>query len=334
MDSNIRMSRGGVQVTDGKRRSPLSFLRRYTLFSLAIVTLILVGFIDVLKPGTVSPGWATSILVSAAPLGLLAAGQTLVVLTGGIDLSVTSVATTSAYLVTSLVSHGNVFALVVALLVGVVVGLINGIGVAFFEAQPLIMTLGMSLVVDGALEIYHAVAVSNLPGVPAYVSLIGSGTIAGYIPYSLFVWIGIAFLIYFLLKRTGLGRAIYAVGDNEPALSLLGIRVWQIKLFTYLACGLLSAISGVVLVGVTSAPALGLADTFLLPSIAAVVVGGTSIFGGRGSYGGTFLGALILVVLDNVQVLLKAPEPVRDIVYGSIILLLTTIYVRFISQSR
>lgn len=308
-------------------------IQRHTLLPLVIVLLLLVGLVDVIKPGTVSGGWITSALVSGAPLGLLAAGQTLVVLTGGIDLSVTSVATASAYLVTSLANHGDGTALAVALAIGVVVGLINGVAVAIFQAQPLIVTLGMGLVVNGALEVYHAVAISNLPAVPAYVIAVGSGTFFGYIPYSLIVWLVIALLIYLLLKRTGLGRVIYAVGDNEQAAHLMSIRTWLVKLITYGLCGLLSAIAGIILVGVTSAPQLSLADVFLLPSIAAVVIGGTSIFGGRGSYGGTFVGALVLVVLDNLQVLLNAPQPVRDIVYGSIILLVTTAYARLVTKT-
>lgn len=308
-------------------------IQRHTLVPLVIVLLLLAGLVDVIKPGTVSGGWITSALVSGAPLGLLAAGQTLVVLTGGIDLSVTSVATASAYLVTSLANHGDGTALAVALAIGVVVGLINGAAVAIFQAQPLIVTLGMGLVVNGALEVYHAAAVSNLQAVPAYVIAAGSGTFFGFIPYSLIIWLVIALLIYLLLKRTGLGRLIYAVGDNERAAQLLSIRTWLVKLITYGLCGLLSAVAGIILVGVTNAPQLSLAEVFLLPSIAAVVIGGTSIFGGRGSYGGTFVGALVLVVLNNLQVLLDAPEPVRDIVYGSIILLVTTAYARLVTKT-
>ena len=320
------------ETTETGRPNLLKAMQRHTLIPLILVLIVLAAAVDVIKPGTLSGGWVTSMLVSAAPLGLLAAGQTLVVLTAGIDLSVTAVATTSAYLVTSLANHGNGFALIIALAVGIVVGLINGVAVAIFKAQPLIVTLGMGLVVNGALEVYHAVAITNLPDVPAYVIAIGSGSFFGLIPYSLIVWVVIAFLLFVLLKRTGLGRLIYAIGDNEPAAQLLAIRTWLVKLITYMLCGLLSAIAGIVLVGVTSSPQLGLADVYLLPSIAAVVIGGTSIFGGRGSYGGTFVGALILAVLSNLQVLLNAPEPVRDILYGALILAVTTTYGKFMSR--
>ena len=121
---------------------------------------------------------------------------------------------------------------------------------------------------------------------------------------------------------------IYAIGDNPVASRLAGVRIWQVQLFVYAACGVLSALAGVLLVGFNNAADLGIASPFLLPSVAAVVIGGTSIFGGFGGYTGTILGALILTLLDSLLVILDASQAARQILYGLIVLALAAIYAR------
>ena len=121
---------------------------------------------------------------------------------------------------------------------------------------------------------------------------------------------------------------IYAVGDNAIACRLAGVRTWQVLLAVYALCGVLSAAAGILLVGFNDAADLGIATPFLLPSVAAVVIGGTSIFGGVGGYAGTILGALILTVLDSLLTILNASQAVRQILYGLIILALAAIYAR------
>ena len=150
----------------------------------------------------------------------------------------------------------------------------------------------------------------------------------GFIPYSLFLWAPMAAGIVFALRRTGFGRLLYAIGDNRDACELSGIRVWRVVLVTYLICGVFAAVAGLVIVGAVDAANLSLADIYLLPSIAAVIIGGTSIFGGRGGYAGTIIGALILTVLNSILTFLDVPEPVRQILYGAIILLLAAAYTR------
>jgi ribose transport system permease protein len=130
------------------------------------------------------------------------------------------------------------------------------------------------------------------------------------------------------LRRTGYGRLLFAVGDNSEACTLAGIRVWRVLLVNYVVCGLLAATAGLVIVGGTDAADLSLADVYLLPSVAAVIIGGTSIFGGRGGYSGTIVGALILTVLNSILTLVDATEPIRQILYGAIILLLAAAYTR------
>jgi ribose transport system permease protein len=262
----------------------------------------------------------------AAILGLIAAGQTLVMLTGGVDLSVATTATTGAFMVSSYGNHGAAFAIGVALAVGLGIGLVNGIGVAIFRVNPLIMTLGVSTITLGLLTIYSQKRFVAL--VPSFVSKLGSERFATYIPYDLLVWAPIAAIIILGLRYSGIGRMIYAVGDNPEACRLAGVRVWQVQVFVYALCGLLSALAGVLLVGFNNAADLGIGAPFLLPSVAAVVIGGTSIFGGLGGYSGTILGALILTVLDSLLVILNASAATRQIIYGLIVLSLAAIYAR------
>ena len=273
-----------------------------------------------------TPTQVSTTFLYAAVLGLIAAGQTLVMLTGGVDLSVATTATTGAFMVSSYGNHGAAFAIGVALAVGLGIGLVNGIGVAIFRVNPLIMTLGVSTITLGMLTIYSQKRFISL--VPEFVAKLGSERFATYIPYDLLVWAPIAALIILGLRYSGIGRMIYAIGDNPEACRLAGVRVWQVQIFVYAMCGLLSALAGVLLVGFNNAADLGIGAPFLLPSVAAVVIGGTSIFGGLGGYTGTILGALILTVLDSLLVILNASAAARQIVYGLIVLALAAIYAR------
>ena len=268
----------------------------------------------------------------AAILGLMAGGQTLVMLTGGVDLSVATTATAAAFMISTFASDGTAVSILAALAVGLGIGVVNGLGVAIFRVNALIMTLGISTITLGALTIYSQKRFVAEP--PNLVQTLGSGRFLEYIPYDLLVWAPIAAFIILGLRYTGLGRMIYAVGDNPVACRLAGVRVWQVQLTVYAFCGLFSALAGILLVGFNNAADLGIASPFLLPSVAAVVIGGTSIFGGLGGYAGTILGALILTVLDSLLTILNASQAVRQILYGLIVLALAAIYARATAQSE
>ena len=305
------------------------FMRRNTIMVLLLLLVLFVAGIEVTRPGTVSPTWLSNTLLFAAPLGVLAAGQTLVMLTGGIDLSVASVATGSAYLLTTNVSSlGSTTALALALGFGLLVGLLNGIGVAVLRVQPLVMTLGTSLMVGGIMIVYSQQMLASQPQVPGYIQVLGSGKVWGLVPVDLFLWLVVAALIILGLRGTGFGRLLYAVGDNREACHLAGIRVWRVLLLDYVLCSVLAAVTGLILVGSTKAADLGLAEVYLLPSVAAVIIGGTSIFGGRGGYAGTIVGAIMLTVLTSLLTLLDVSEPLKQILYGAIILVLAAVYAR------
>jgi ribose transport system permease protein len=309
-------------------RGVLALLRRHTIIVLVLLLIVFVVGIELARPGTVNATWLSNALLFAAPLGILAAGQTLVMLTGGIDLSVAAIATGAAYILATSASLGSAAAVALGLSVGIVVGLVNGVGIAVLGVQPLVMTLGTGLMTGGILTVYSQQMLASEPRVPDFIQALGAGKMFGVVPIDLFLWAPLAFLMIFGLARSGFGRLLYAVGDNREACKLAGVRVWQVLLADYVLCGLFAAIAGLVLVGGTNAADLSLADVYLLPSVAAVIIGGTSIFGGRGGYAGSIVGALILTVLTSILTLLDAPEPIKQILYGAIILALAAAYAR------
>jgi ribose transport system permease protein len=273
-----------------------------------------------------TPKQVSTTFLYAAVLGLLAAGQTLVMLTGGVDLSVATTATAGAFTISRFGTHGSIEAIAIALAVGLLIGVVNGIGVAVFRVNALIMTLGISTITLGLLTVQAQKQFTAL--VPNFVVTLGSKRFLTYIPYDLLVWAPVAALIILGLRYSGIGRMIYAVGDNPVATRLAGVRNWQVLLVVYSLCGVLSAAAGILLVGFNNAADLGIGSPFLLPSVAAVVIGGTSIFGGLGGYAGTILGALILTVLDSLLTILNASQAVRQVIYGLIVLALAAIYAR------
>jgi ribose transport system permease protein len=181
-------------------------------------------------------------------------------------------------------------------------------------------------VIFGLLSIYAGRAFDKV--VPDVVTTLGRERFFDYLPANTLLWIGVAAVLVLGLRYTGYGRMLYAVGDNPVASRLAGVRVWQVLVAVYALCGVLAALGGLLLLGFTNNPDLSLATPYLLPSVAAVVIGGTSILGGWGSYSGTILGVLILTVLGSLLTLLDAEEWERQVIYGSIIIVLTAIYAR------
>jgi ribose transport system permease protein len=280
-----------------------------------------------LQPEVIGIAWFSNILLFAAPLGLFAAAQTIVLLTGGIDLSVTACATASAYIMATNPQLGFL-AVVLSLLVALIIGAINGVGIAIFGVTPLIMTLASSLVAIGGLTVYSQAAMGQMSLVPEYIVAFGSGKLGGIVPVNAIFWIAFSVLLVIMLRCTGYGGLLYALGDNPGAVRLSGVRLYRVLILNYALSGLFSGVAGLLLVGSTNAADLGLANTYILPSVAAAVIGGVSIFGGKGSYVGAIGGALVLTVLNSFLTFYNASEPVKQIIYGAIILLLAALYNR------
>jgi ribose transport system permease protein len=298
-----------------------------------LVILILV--IDVVDPGIVSPGWANIIVRTTVPLAILAGCQTITMLTGGIDLSVGAVASMTGFVTATLVhSPGGIpEAILVSLVVAMLAGLLTGIGVGVFRVHPLIMTLGMSFVVLGLANVWQLQSVQTGAGVPDVLTTLGSATLLGFVPAGLLVLVPVLVVILVGLRRTGYGRLLYAIGDNPVAARLSGARSWQVLVVLYVISALLAGVGGLLLSGLTNTASVSLADSLVLPSVAAAVIGGTSILGGRGGYGGTLVGALILSVLTALLTAVGLPEPTRQIVFGAIIVVVAAAYTRVTGET-
>ncbi len=296
---------------------------------------VLVAVIDVVDPGIVSPSWANIIVRTTVPLAILAGCQTITMLTSGIDLSVGAVASMTGFVTATLVhSPGGVpEAILVSLVVAMLAGLLTGIGIGVFRVHPLIMTLGMSFVVLGLANVWQLQSVQTGAGVPDLLTTLGSATLLGFIPASLLVLVPVVVLILIGLRRTGYGRLLYAIGDNPVAARLSGARSWQVLIVLYVISALLAGVGGLLLSGLTNTASVSLADSLVLPSVAAAVIGGTSILGGRGGYGGTLVGALILSVLTALLTAVGLPEPTRQIVFGAIIVVVAAAYTRVTGET-
>jgi ribose transport system permease protein len=329
-----------VASTSGKPRPSLSaaplrsLLRDRPIVPLLFLLALLVVLSEIVRPGIVGLEWAGVIARATIPLAILAACQTLTMLTGGIDLSVGAVASMAGFLVATLVSGpGTATGILIALTAAIIVGVITGIGVGVFRVHPLIMTLGMSLVVLGLANVWQIQMVKSGTRVAPELRTLGSGTFLDVIPLSLLVFVPLAAVVLLALRRTGYGRLLYAIGDNPIAARLSGARSWQVLIVLYVISAVLAASAGLLLSGLTNVASVTLADTAVLPSVAAAVIGGTSIMGGRGGYGGTIVGALILTVVSSLLTSLGYPEAVRQVLFGSIIVAVAAAYTRVTAET-
>lgn len=304
-------------------RRTLAAITENPTFVLSGVLVILYLITGLIEPNYLSVNGVRNTLLQAAPLGILAGAQTILLLAGGIDLSLAMIATASAYVAANQSPQGAAVAILLGLVVGVVVGSANGVGVALFRVNPLIMTLAMSGILLGLFTSWTQTILQGSTQVAPFIRMVGGGSFFGNrVPYSVVVWALIAVVLIWLLRRSGWGRLLYAVGDNEVAVRLAGVRVWLVRISAYTVAGILGSIGGMLLAGRNGLVDLQLANSFLLPSIAAVVIGGTSIFGGVGGYAGTIVGALILSVLNSMLTFLNVGQAIQQVVYGVIVLTL------------
>ncbi|TPN40204.1 ABC transporter permease [Mesorhizobium sp. B2-3-3] len=308
------------------------FMADRPLVPLIILLVILVVILQILRPGIVNERWIANTIKFAIPLAILAGCQTMTMLTGGIDLSVGTVATMSAFIMaTQIVNQDPAIAFLLAMMPAVLIGLVNGVGVGVFRVHPLIMTLGTSLIGTGCLQVYQRTVIASGAKIPDFLNWLGTGVTWGF-PNALLLFVPLAALIVFTLARTGFGRLLYAVGDNERATRLSGVQYWQVITALYITSSVLAGITGLLYIGLIKAPSLSLAEPLVLPSVAAAVIGGTSIFGGRGGYTGTIIGALILTVLTTLLTILQMPEGARRILFGLIVLFVTAAYLRIVEE--
>lgn len=311
-----------------------SLPRSFRLSPPLIALLLAVGLFvlgGVLRPGFANLDQAINIVRLAAFLGIIAAGQTLVIISGGegIDLSVGAVLTLAAILVYRIGDGSNAMllpALAVALGVGAAIGFVNGLGIAYVRIPPLVMTLAMAGVVQGlVLGVTQGVLAGATP--PIMATLIARPLI-GPIPGVVILWIALGVGMWLLLERTAYGKRLFAIGVNRRTAELSGVRVRWTVVLTYTLSGLLAAFGGFAVLAFTQNVFLNLGTRYLFPSIAAVVVGGTVLAGGKGSYWGTMAGALVLTLITSLLTALQFDESVQLVLLGAILLALLSVYGR------
>jgi ribose transport system permease protein len=270
-----------------------------------------------------SPTYLLQQLQVGSFLGIVAAGMMLVILMGHIDLSVPWTLAAAAMMATAV---GGPLAIPTGLAVGLLVGLVNGLGVAYLRVPSMIFTLGVNAVMRG-LMVMNTGGFAPQTQATDLMEYLAVGRVLG-LPMSLLVWAALSVLIVLLLQRTPLGRYIYAIGNRESAAYLSGINTRLVLVAAFMICGLCSALAGVLLAGYSTKAYQGMGDAYLLPAIAAVVIGGTNILGGQGRYLGTIVGAILITLLSSVLSVMQMPEAGRQIIYGLVIIVMLLAYGR------
>ena len=317
-------------VEELARERSLGFLKNPVLIALVItVLLIVVG--QIVSPGFGSYNQILAMLRVASFLGFIAIGQTIVILSGGdgIDLSVGKVATLGAIVASKIMEGSNdnlVLGILIPLAVGCTIGFFNGLGILLLRIPPFVMTLGMSGVVTGLILAYTG-GVAGGRSAPALTALVNGRWLFN-IPGVLYLWVIATILVTIFLRRTWTGWNIFAVGANRTAARLSGIPVTRTVLLSYVLSGLFAVVGGLMLLGYTETVFLNLADNLTLPSVAAVVIGGTLVAGGIGGYVGSAIGAVLLTVLSSFLTTINMPESGRIIINGVVLILLLAIYGR------
>ncbi|MCA9886203.1 MAG: ABC transporter permease [Anaerolineae bacterium] len=307
-----------------------------------IALFLLLGYFAIVNDSFLTQSNLVILTKQVAINAILGIGMTFVILTGGIDLSVGSIVGLAGMVAGALINEGlilEIFGIVIyfnvwiviaiTLIVGMFIGLVNGVIITRFNVAPFIATLGILYVARGlALLSANGATFPNLVGSVELGNTgfpeLGAGSLLG-LPYSVWIMVVLTILAVFIARKTPFGRQVYAIGGNERAAQLSGVRVKRVTLLTYVISGFCSAMVGLIIASqlVAAHPATG--ETFELNAIAAVVLGGTSLAGGRGTVFGTIIGAFVIGVLRNGMVLEGLSSFLQIIITGVVIILAVVI---------
>ncbi|MBC7477510.1 MAG: ABC transporter permease [Pseudorhodobacter sp.] len=293
-----------------------------------IIVLLLIG--SLYSTNFLSPAYLLQQLKVGAFLGVIATGMMLVILLGQIDLSVPWTVTMGAMMASAAAAYGptgEILAIPFGILVGAALGLVNGFGVAYLRIPSMIVTLAVNAVAQGLMVAYTGGFSPQDTASPAMKYLAAGKLVLG-IPNAVLVWIVVGLAAVFLLNRTTFGRAVYGIGNRESAAYLSGIPTQRVVMAAFALCGGLAAFAGVLLAGYAGKAAQSMGDAYLLPAIAAVVLGGTSILGGRGKYIGTVAGVILITLLQSILSVMQMAEFGRQIIYGVVIIAMLLLYGR------
>ena len=273
-----------------------------------------------------------SIFSLTSMLAIAAAGQTLVIISNGIDMSVGATMSMTAILTVSIMQGKDSFglflvALAVSVCVGALVGLCNGVGAVKAGLPPMVVTLYISNIVTRLQYVFTG-------GTPKYTSVPGwykatiTTRLLRFLPTIVFFAIAIYLVVFFFLNRTRYGQQLYLTGNNDRAAYLTGVKTTKIKMLNYMIAGALAGFAGIIGAGNSGFIKCGTFESMTMDSIVAVVIGGTLLSGGKGSYTGTAAGALLLIVLSNCLAVLQVTDSMKNLIMGIVLIILLTAYNR------
>lgn len=313
-------------VKSKKKNIDKDILQIIILSFMLVLILLIAGF---LKPGFLTAKHLMTIMHDTSILGISAIGQTIVILTGGIDLSVGATMLMADAVGAMLLGGENrVIPILICLGLGLIIGAINGAGIAFLRIPPFIMTLGMMALLTGSIFIFAKTSGFASP----ILRILSIGKI-GNIPILVIIWIFLTLFMLVIMKLTVFGREVYAIGSNPFAAYHSGIKNKVVIFFVYVISGFFSAIAGLFLLGYTGVPELtyrggGLGIDYTLSAIAAVIIGGTIFTGARGGIERTIFGVLVLKVLFSILTMMGMSGPGKLIAQGLIVIVIIGIYMK------
>jgi ribose transport system permease protein len=317
-------------ITAKEENGNKEFVKRNGMIILIYLFILVLFFAgQMISRDYLEPKHIGAILRTASFIGIVAIGQTLVILTGGIDLSVGPIVTMGNVFMCIFQKgsdSNNLWSFLAIILLGLAVGTISGLGISFLKIPPIVMTLAVGSLVTGFMLIFSKGAPTGYAS--PLLHQIGVGYLFGSIPIVVVIWLGLSILTVILLSSTTYGRNLYLTGTSDKVAHLSGINVPVIKIIAYALSGCLAVLAGAFMAGYTLNAFLGIGDPYVMWSITAVVIGGTSLSGGKGGYIGTIAGAIILVLLESILTIVNVPDAGRKIAGGLIILIMITIYFR------
>ena len=300
----------------------MPFVARHRAIFLAYLGMIVLLLLtSLVSPGFLAGSHLRTLAVLAAFIGIVAIGQTFVIIGAGIDLSVPWVLNSAAILMTLMAKGQNqplLYAIPLLLAAGGLIGAINGAGVALFGVPPIIMTLAVNVILQGGILVYTGGTPQATA--PSLIQFLAVGRL-GPVPVVAIIWAVLAVGASVLLSKTAFGRQLYAVGSSATVAEFSGVPIVRTTILAYTLSGFTAALAGMLLTGYTAQAYLGMGDPYLFTSIAAVAIGGASILGGSGHYIGTIAGAFVLTILTGLLPALNLSNGALLIVYGVVILI-------------
>jgi len=281
---------------------------------------VLVGFSAIFVGHLLSPQGMNSILLLTSMMAMASLAQGFVILVGGIDLSIPMIAAYSGIFLNWFANNQNgplIWLIPVVLAFGCAIGAINGVGVVLLRVHPIVMTMGVAAILEGAIMLFTSG--TSKGNAPEAIGWFVAGEIGG-VYVSVLVMILLAVVVGLFQSYSAFGRRLYAVGNNRRAAKLAGVRVQLYEFLAYVLCGFFASVLGIMITGFVRQAYVKMANQYLLVSIAAVAVGGAQMNGGKGHHIGTLGGAIMLSLLSVILASFMMPEGVRNIVFGFIIL--------------